>query len=177
MNKLNTIVSGIILSSAMVSGASFAASDGTAGSTSTGESVVSLTINDRVQITSVADIALGAYGGTGDLTGESEFCVYRNGGDDFKLTLTSDTTGFWVKSTTTADTIPFVAKVDDSLDASSGEVMAQGVASGVAMTGSNSLTCGGVDNASMYVSLLEADLQAAPTSVYQATVTMLVEPI
>jgi len=177
MNKLNTIVSGIILSSAMISGASFAANDGTAGPTSSGDSLVSLTINDRVQITSITDIALGAYGGTGDLTGETEFCVYRNGGDDYQLTLTSDTTGFWVKSTTTTDTIDFVAKVDDSLDASSGEVMAQGAASGVALTGANSLNCGGVDNAAMYVSLLEADLQAAPTSVYQATVTMLVEPI
>jgi hypothetical protein len=175
MNTLRTLIAATTL--AGLSGAALAASDGTLGATSTGTSDVSLTINDRVQISSVADIALGAYGGSGSLTGSSAFCVYRNGGDDYTLTLTADTGSFAVDSVTTGDSIAFAAKVDDDTDASDGLAAVYNTAS-ANLTGSASTNCGGSDNASLYVSFAEADLQAVSSANdYQATVTLLVTPI
>jgi len=178
MKNLNTFVSGVVLCSAMISSSVFAASDGTAGSTSTGTSIVSLTINDRIQISSVADIALGAYGGSGALTGQSQYCVFRNGGDNYKINLTSSTGAFQVDSATTLDSIPFTVKVDDDADASNGEALGYGLDSAVALIGSSSLNCGAADNASMYVSFTEAAMLAVSSAAdYQATVTLLVSPI
>lgn len=178
MNRLNTIVSVLIFLSAWIAAAAYAASDGTAGATSTGTSDVSLTINDRIQISSVADIALGAYSGSGALTGQSDYCVFRNGGDNYKINLTSSTGAFQVDSALTGDSIAFTVRVDDDADASNGEALGYGVDSTVAMAGAASLTCGGSDNASMYVSFAEVDMLAVSTaSDYQATVTMLVSPI
>ena len=177
MNSLKTLISTAVIGSAMFAGAALAATDGTMGATSSGTSDISLTVNDRVQITSVADIDLGAYGGSGGMSGLSAFCVYRNGGNDYTLTLTADTGDFELSSATTGDSIAFAARVDDDTDASDGLAAAYGVASG-ALTGSASINCGGADNASLHVSFAESDLQAVSSANdYQATVTILVTPI
>ena len=84
----------VIFLSALISTVALAASEGA----SSGTSDVILTINNRVQITSVTDITLDAYGGSGALTGPSDEYVIRNGGDDFKLKLVSDTGAFQVGS-------------------------------------------------------------------------------
>jgi len=176
MNTLNKIISVSAIS--LLSAQALAASDGSLGADSTGTSDLSLTIADRVQVTGMDDIALGAYSGSGTMTGESEFCVYRNGADDYRLTLTTDQGSFAVASATTLDSIAFSASIDDDTDASDGESMTYNTASAVALTGSSSLTCGGGSNAALEVSFAEAALQAASSANdYQATVTVFVEPI
>ena len=178
MNKLNKMVTFFAFAAALSAGQAMAASDGTLGADSTGTSVVSLAIADRVRISSVEDIVLGAWSGSGALVGASEFCVYRSGGDNYRLTLTADTGAFQVDSATTGDSIAFTARVDDDTDASDGEAMTYNTASAVALTGSISMTCGGSDNAELQVSFAEAALQAASSgNDYQATVTVYVEPI
>ncbi|HKI75446.1 MAG TPA: hypothetical protein VJ998_12405 [Pseudomonadales bacterium] len=179
MNKLNNIVTSIAFAATLFAGNAMAATDGGLGANSTGTSDVTLSIADRVQVTDVHDIALGAYGGTGNMTGTSDFCVYRSGGDNYKLTVTTDNGAYAVTSISTGDSIPFTAQVDDSLTAATtGEALSYNTATSTALVGSSSLTCGGVDNAQLYVSFAESDLQAASTaSDYQATVTLYVEPI
>ncbi len=155
-----------------------AASDGSLGSDSNGTTDVTLEIVDRVQISNMKDIALGSYSGSGDMNNSASFCVYRNGGDDYAVTLTVDTGAFAVDSGTTGDSIAFTARIDDDLDASDGEVLTYNTASTVALAGSVSTTCGGGDNASLAVSFAEANLQAASSANdYGATVTVLVTPI
>jgi len=179
MKYANTMIKGLAFAGLLSAGHAMAASDGTLGATSTGTSLVSLTINDRVQISSVNDIALGAYAGTGTMSGQSTYCVHRNGGDNYKITLTTDTGAFQVDSATTLDSIPFSVALDDDTDASvGGETMSYATASAVAMVGHLSAACGGADNAAMYVSFTEANLQSVSSANdYQATVTLLVEPI
>ena len=178
MNKLNTIVTGIAFAASVFAGNAMAASDGSLGATSSGSSVVSLSIANRVQITGVSDIALGAWSGSGNLSGSTNFCVYRSGGDNYSITATTDNGAFAVTSATTSDSIPFTAQVDDSLDASAGEVLSYNTATAVALVGSSSLTCGGSDNAQLLVTFAQSDLQTASTANdYQATVTLLVQPI
>ncbi|MEX2327270.1 MAG: hypothetical protein WD558_06040, partial [Pseudomonadales bacterium] len=86
--KLNKMVTGFAFAAAMSTGQAMAATQGALGVDSTGTTDISLEIADRVQISSVDDIALGAWGGSGDLVGTSQFCVYRSGGDDYQMTLT-----------------------------------------------------------------------------------------
>ncbi|MEX1237572.1 MAG: hypothetical protein WD994_04805, partial [Pseudomonadales bacterium] len=111
--KLNKMVTGFAFAAAMSTGQAMAATQGALGVDSTGTTDVSLEIADRVQISGVEDIALGAWGGSGDLAGTSQFCVYRSGGDDYQMTLTTDTGSFLVSSVSTGDDIAFTAKIDD----------------------------------------------------------------
>ncbi|XOV90064.1 MAG: hypothetical protein ACFHX7_09310 [Pseudomonadota bacterium] len=178
MNTQTKLATGIALSAALFAGQAMAATQGSLGVNSTGTTDISLEIANRVQISSVEDIALGAWGGSGNLTGATEFCVYRSGGDNYRLTLTTSTGSFSVASVLSGDSIPFSARVDDDLDASDGEALTYNTATAVALVGSSSLTCGGGDNAELAVTFAEADLQQASTANdYQATVTVFVEPI
>lgn len=178
MKTLNKVINGLAFAGVLFAGQAMAASDGTLGATSTGTSLVSLTVNDRVQISSVADIALGAYAGTGTMSGQSTYCVHRNGGDDYTLTLTTNEAAYQVASASTGDTIAFTVLVDDDNDASAGgAALAYNTASGN-LVGHVAAACGGADNAAIQVSFTEANLQAVSSANdYQATVTMLVTPI
>jgi len=178
MIKLNKIVTGIAFAASMSCGAAMAASNGTLGANSTGSTDISLSIGDRVQISSVENIALGTWSGSGAMTGTTEFCVYRSGGDDYRVTLSTDTGAFLLNSALTGDNIAFSAKIDDDLDASDGESAGYNTPTLTALAGSTSFTCGGSDNAEIEVTFAEAALQAASSSNdYQATMTIYVEPI
>lgn len=179
MNKLNNIVKGITLVAGIAAaGQAMAASQGSLGADSTGTTDISLEVVDRVQITNMKDIALGTYSGAGALVNNTSFCVYRNGGDDYALTLTADTAAFEIASATTTDSIAFTARVDGDTDASNGQAVVYNTQTGTPMAGSSSTNCGGSDNASLEVTFAEADLQAASSAAdYQATVTVYVQPI
>ncbi|MBD3649622.1 MAG: hypothetical protein HUJ31_19690 [Pseudomonadales bacterium] len=175
MNTLSKILT--VVAAGMISAQAMAASQGTVGSSSTGTSDVSITVNDLVRITSVADISL-TYSGGGPLVGSTQYCVFRNGGDQYKVTLTTDQGAFEVTSGTTSDTIPFTVNVDDDIIAGGGETLSYNTASSVALLGSASANCGGADNGEVEVNFAEADLQAVTSaSDYNATMTILVEPI
>lgn len=178
MNNFKKLALTAAIASSVFTGSAFAASQGTLDATSTGESVVSLTINDQVQITGVDDIALGAFDGTNDLTGSTEFCVYRSGAGDYTMTVSADgKTAFEVESATTSDVIPFTTKVDGDNDASNGATIAHGGTS-AAYTGSNAIDCGSSDNAALEVNFAATDLRTAGAATdYTATVVILVEPI
>ena len=178
MNTLNNIVTSVAFAATLFAGSAMAATDGSLGTDSTGTSKITMSISDRVQISGVSDIALGAWSGSGNLSGYTNFCVYRSGGDNYQLTATTDNGAFAVTSATTGDTVPFSAKVDDSLDASAGQPLSYNTATAWALVGSSSLTCGGTDNAQLLVTFAQSDLQqASSANDYQATVTIYVQPI
>lgn len=179
MNKLNKIAQGFAFAASLaVAGSAMAATQGSLGDDSTGTSDISLTIVDKVQVTNMKDIPIGSYTGSGDLTPSTSFCVYRNGGDDYKLTLSSSTGAFQLDSALASESIPFSVKVDDDLDATDGESVTYNTETAVALSGAATTNCGGSDNASMALTFAEADLQAASSSNdYQATMTVFVEPI
>lgn len=178
MKTLNKIINGLAFAGVLFAGQAMAASDGTLGATSTGTSLVSLTINDRVQISSVNDIALGAYAGTGTMSGQSTYCAHRNGGGNYTVTLTTDQAAYNVYSATTLDSIPFTVLIDDDNDASAGGASLAYNTASAALVGHTAAACAAADNAAIQVSFTQANLQAvASANDYQATVTMLVEPI
>lgn len=173
MNKMNKIAAALTLTFAASS--TFA---GSLGDTSSDTSTVSLEVTDKVQVSNISDIPLGAYNGTdATLTGNASYCVFRNGGDNYRLKLTTDQGGFEVTSPTTTDTIAFSAKIDDDGDASDGTAINYDTFS-ANMSGSDATDCNSTNNGSVHVTFLQADLLAASSANdYQAVVTVYVEPI
>ncbi len=177
MIKINKIAAAFAMTSMLASAPVMAASDGTLGATSSGSTDISVQIVDMVKVTGLDNIALGSYTGTGDLTGTTDYCVYRNGGGAYQVTLTS-TTGALSVSDGGTNNIGFSVLIDDDNDATAGgESLGYNSASLVSMAGASAADCGGSDNAQMHFTFAEADLQAAKSATYNATLTVLVEPI
>lgn len=177
--NLKQIAKSVALASALVASTSaFAANDGTLGATSTGDLTVSLSVADRVQISGLDDILLGAYGGTGGLTGSSAFCVYRNGTGAYNLTVSSgnqDGSAFRATDDGT-NFIGYTVRFDADNNASDGTLAASGTQITDLSGNSSATNCGGNDNAALDVIFTEADLQAAPTGSFSDVITLLVEP-
>ncbi len=173
MNNFSKSITAIAF--ALASSSAFA---GTLGDDSSDTSTVTLEVTDKVQITSISDIPLGAYNGTdATLSGGTSYCVFRNGGDDYRLKLTTDEGAFQVASATTSQTIPFTAKVDASNDASTGDDISYDTYSSN-MAGADTVDCDGSDNGALHVSFTQADLLAVSSANdYQAVITVFVEPI
>ena len=176
--RLNTLAIATALTSALFAANTMAAGDGSLGATSTGQSDVTLTIANQAQITGVDNIGLGTFDGSTDLVGQTAFCVYRSGGDNYNMTVSiTGKTTFEVESATTSDTIGFTAQIDGDNDASNGSAILEGGTS-ANYTGSGALDCGSADNASLEVTFAAADLRAASSAAdYTATMQILVTPI
>lgn len=168
--QLGKLGKGIALASFLTaSGGVLAAEQGTLGETSTGKLDVLVDIADRVQISGLNDIDLGTYTGTGDLVGDDSFCVYRNGTGAYKVTVSSENAdGGTFRVSNGTDHIAYSVKYNDTENLTSGqELSATGHAT--------SVTCGGSDNATLEVRMLEAALQAAPTGDFSDTITLYVQ--
>ena len=180
-NSIKTLALVALIGGSTVAGKTYAATQGTLGATSTGTTVVTLTIAEQFQITDVADIALGAYGGTGDLNGNDDLCVYHNGDGSYRVTITDTSTitpaSFTVEDAGDANEIAMSVFFNDV----TGTVGEAAVTDGTALTplsGANTSTAdcsvGGL-SANVHVTLLEAALQAAPAGAYDSTLTLVVE--
>ncbi|MFQ5352575.1 MAG: hypothetical protein ACE5D3_05825 [Candidatus Binatia bacterium] len=171
-NAITSITAAGLVAASMSVGA--ATSDGSLGSTSTGTQDISLTIQDLVQVSGIAAIDLGTYGGSGNASGSDTMCVYRNGTGSYSVTLTSanESSGAFRLNAGT-DYITYSVTWDDTSGPSA-------VSSSTALTGqsgdSSSQTCNSVDNATVAVSATAAALQAAPTGSYSDVITILVSP-
>lgn len=175
------LAAGVILAAtAMTSYHAIAASDGVLGATSTGTAVVTLTIPERFQISDMNDIALGSYGGAGDLTGNDDICVYHNGDGSYQVTITDNsalTVGFAVEDAANTVAIPMQVRWNDQTGTAGNAAVTYNTP--LVSTGANTSTTdcsvGGL-SANLEVTLLEADLQAAPAAAYDSTLTLIVEP-
>ncbi|MEX1032640.1 MAG: hypothetical protein WDZ30_04720 [Cellvibrionaceae bacterium] len=154
----------------------FGANDGTLGSTSTGDTDVSVTIGDLVQVLVEGDISL-TYTPGSNSTGTAGLCIYRNGSSSVDLTLSSanqDAGAFQMISGT--DLLPYAVAL-------SGDDTVGSIASGTGntLTGANttSSNCGGAGNFGhdIDVTVQGTDLDAAPAGTYVDTITILVEPV
>lgn len=152
-----------------VSSGAMAASDGTAGATSTGTAEVSVTIADIVQISDMNDFAFGNYSGTGNLSDTDDVCIYRNGTGDYTVTATGSGTGNAFTMTDSTDTIAYSVSLD-------GTALTAGTSVNQSGADASSADCGGTPNKTLAVSISEADLQAAQAGSYTGTLTLLVAP-
>ncbi len=169
--KLKQLGQGIALASLLAAGGMVsAAEDGTLGATSTGSLDVLVSIADRVQISGLDDIDLGAYSGSGELTGSDSFCVYRNGTGLYDVEISS--------ANADGGAFRMVSGTDNFLTYTV-TFAGEAVSSGEEIEGaghSTSVTCGGGTNTTLAVSVAEAALQGAVSGSYADTVTMVVSP-
>lgn len=124
---------------------------------------INLTLPDSIRVSQLNDIDLGMYTGTDKLATES-LCVFRSSGGTYAVTATGSGAGGAYLLQNGASTIPFSVSWDD------GTGPAQ-MTPGVPLPGrlnsfTQSDTCnnGANNNASLMLSLLAADMDAAPVS-------------
>jgi hypothetical protein len=152
-----------------------AATDGSLGSTSSGETVVSVSVPDLVQVTVQGDIALTHTVGSSS-TGSTGLCIYRNGSSSVELTLTSanpDASNVFQMAAGTSR-LPY------SIGLTGGDTITNftsGTAESLNGADSASSTCSGSYSHSMDVTVQSSDLDAAAAGSYSDTVTILVEPV
>ncbi|TVS17016.1 MAG: hypothetical protein EA417_08460 [Gammaproteobacteria bacterium] len=170
--QLKQLGQGIALASLLAAaGTAYGATQGTLGADSTGTLDVTVSIEDRVQISALNDIPLGTYSGTGPLNGSDDFCVYRNGTGLYSLQVVgSENTGPGgvFRLTNGTDFITYSVSVNDSPLLDGEDVDGTG--------SSTSVVCGGSTNANLGVEVAEGDLQSAPSGNYSDRITLVVSP-
>jgi len=152
----------------------WAANQGTLGATSTGDLTISMTTENQISITNLQDIAL-ADNGSGDFTGASPACVYRNGTGSYTITASgSGPANAFTLTDGSSNTLPYTVTYDDGTGA-------QTMAAATALTGrinadTSSKTCANGDNGNIAVSVASTDVAAVPAGTYTGTLTLTVSP-
>ena len=176
MNVRNKILASVI--AGLIGTSAYAATDGTMGATSSGQFQLDLEILDSVEITALNDIDFGQYGGTdtGDINAGDAYCVYRNGGDAYTITPTSSNGKFSLQGVL-GDEIDYTVKLAGAATGASAAASVGYNVASATFNGSAARDCGAADNASVDVSITEAELRAASTDTYSDTLILLVSPI
>lgn len=156
---------------------------GTVGATSTGSLDISVDVEDLVRISGLSDILLTFdVTGTGDISGTSTACIYRNGAGTYSLNATGDgaSSAFTISNASPTPTaIAYSVEWDDAVTGTA----ATAVSSGTPLTGqtgantvSDDCSTGGGANALVRVTVPRASLVAAPAGTYNGTLTLEIAP-
>ena len=170
---LATVIAGLVSASAFG-----ATADGSMGSTSTGNVDINLQVLDSVEISALNTIDFGTYGGTdtGNVNDGDDFCVYRNGGDGYTITVSSSNGKFSLVGGL-GDEIDYTVKLAGTAGGAAAAAAVAYNSTTATFTGSSARDCGSSDNASVDVSITEADIRTASTDTYADTLILLVNPI
>lgn len=176
MNTRNKVLATVI--AGLISTSAFAATDGSMGSTSTGQIDLDLEVLDSVEITALNDIDFGQYGGTdtGDINAGDAYCVFVNGGDDYNITPTSSNGKFSLVGVL-GDEIDYTVKLNGAATGAASASAVSYNSASATFSGSNARDCSSADNASVDVSITEAEIRTASTDTYSDTLILLVSPI
>ncbi len=152
----------------------FAATDGTLGATSQGDFDINLSVGDLIQISRLDDVTL-TYTPGSNATNSEDFCVYTNAASGtYNVTATSANAAAGVfRLASGANFIPYALDYE-TVTLTSGVNSNNGGAGYAANTTSNN--CGASDNATVDITVTEADILTQPSGNYSDTVTLLVSP-
>lgn len=165
----------------------WAATQGSEGVTSSGTSDISVVVPKLVKITGIADLSQTYNGSAGGFDQNDDVCIYSNmdtssglytvritGSNNPKAT--SPTAGFYVGNATTDQEIAYTVKWND-VTGTTGEAA---VTSGSDLTTqngfSNSVTCGGGNDANFHVQMTQAALLGLRPATYTGRITILITP-
>lgn len=157
--KFKALVAGMAVG--LVAGSAMAAVDGStatavppAQATSSGNLLVSLSVPNIVRISNLNDILLGTYAGV-DMSGSDAVCVYRNITGNYRITADSTNGAGAYQLKNGASVIPYAVTWN-------GSAMTENTAmTGLTGASTTSTTCGGGTNATVAVSVLATDIEAA----------------
>ncbi len=174
--KYSRMIKTSLLVLSMSSAAVMAATQGSLDTTSTGDLLIELDIDDLVRVNNLNDIDLGTFtGAAGDLSGSDNFCIYRNGTGNYNITMTGSGTASAFTLTDGSNTLPYsVSFTNGSANAiTSGNSLA---AQAGAFTANDNCNSGVNDNVSVSVTVANSDLSSVPAGSYSGTLTMVVAP-
>ena len=140
--------------------------------------VMTLNVAEIVRVSALDNVLLGQWGGSGDLVGNENFCVYSNNdsaGYSISFSSPNESGGtFRLANGTNTEFVDYQLEFADSVGGA-GTTVGTGALSG---SGSNvAADCGGVNNAQLSVLVVESDLSLATPDSYSDTITILVAPL
>jgi hypothetical protein len=167
----------VALALGMIAGDAGGAGQGVPGRTSTATLVVSAESPGMVRISAVTDQSLGSWSGIGDLRSNGSLCVWSNtGAYEVVATGTGPAGGFELTNGTGAR-LGFRVEWAGTAGQAQGAALQPGQGARFDTTVRSASCSGGADlNASVIVSIPEADLAAAPAGSYSGTLTLQVAP-
>lgn len=170
----------IAAAAAMTSNVAFAATQGTAGSTSTGTVSISASVPSRVQLSGLSDVTFANQDPAVDASNAQNVCVWSNTiTRGYRVTATGSGASSAFTLANGADTVPYSVEWAGTSGQSSGTALAAGTALTGLTSSATNPTCsaGAAASASLVVKIAAADLQAMQAAAtYSGTLTLLVAP-
>lgn len=179
---LHDICAAALIAAGLIGGFAYAATQGSAGSTSTATTVITLTIPTTYRVTSLADINFGTYSGTGALSGNQDICVFTNDATrNYRIMLTDNTTmspsAFSVQNSGATTSIPFSVRWNGTTGTTGNTLVTYNTPLAVGGANVQSTDCSiGGKSANIAIDFLAADLQMVPSGLYSSTITVIIEP-
>lgn len=162
-----------------IPGTSFAATQGSAGATSTGTVGISATVPGRVQISGLSDIAFGTVDPAVAAASAEDVCVWSNtSGRGYTVTATGSGSSNAFALSDGTNSLAYAVEWAGTSGQSAGTALVSGTALGGLSSTATNPTCssGPTATASLIVKMTAADLQAAVASSYTGTLTLVVAP-
>lgn len=181
--SMEKVFRGVALGSlaAAMSIAAQAATDGSLGATSTATMGVQVDIPSLVRVHGVADVDFGTYTGTAIAGQNVPFCVWGNVATyDITVSSANESAGaFRMLDSVSGDFVGYDVLFSATDDASAGAAVTSGTTISGSATASNNLAvCDTTnDNAAVFLTVPEANMQTVTPGTYNDTMTLLVEPI
>ena len=155
-----------------------APTQGTLGSTSTGDVQLYLFLASSIQISSLNDLDFDFVTAGADKSVAESFCVYSNSDvGTYKITTSSQNGtdgGYAMKHTTKADTLAYSLTMDDG---SGKKTLTSGTQSTDSFPANSASTnCGGSTNATVEATVTSANLAAVAAGEYTDTLVLVVSP-
>jgi hypothetical protein len=153
-----------------------AATQGTQGATSTGSIDLTITIPTRTRISALNDILLGAWSGSGALSGgDANICIWSTTGG-YSVTARGSGGGNAFTLTNGAQTVAYTVQWAQTGGASSGTALTTGVALTGRTTNATAIDCstGPASTAGVFVSIPESTLAASRPGSYTGTLTLVI---
>lgn len=150
------------------------ATDGTINSTSTGDTDITVTIDNSIVINDVDPLS-ATWSGTGTLQLTDDVCVGTNSATGYTITASGDGTSNAFTLANGADTLVYSVAWAATAAQTTGEALITTAAS-TTQTTAQDLNCV-ANSATVIVDIAEVDLLAANAGVHTGTLTLLVTPL
>lgn len=157
----------------------FAATDGSLGNPSTGSTNISITLPNQVRITGVADLNLGEFSGSGNLTSNDDVCIYTNdSGGQYQVTAHGDGAGSaFTVSDPSSNTIPYEVYWNDSTGTTGNVELSTNITLGTQSSADTTdENCSGGNTANFQVVVRESELSGQLAATFSGVLTLVIEP-
>lgn len=174
MIPMKNLGAALAMSSLIAAAPTFAATDGTQGSSSTGSTEISVTKQAEMKISGLNDIALTVQG-DGSATGSSTACIYRNGTGSYSVTATGSGAASTFSLTDGASGVmPYSVTFSDGTNTPT--LTSNTAATNLSGANTLSATCNGGTNATVAVTVSALEFSSAPAGSYTGTLTLVIAP-